>query len=158
MWLPGAGVGREDLTAKNVVRLTHHPEQRRRTKVAKILFCALRALCVLCTIIVQSFRGSRKFSADLNSNTGIYSRQGAKYAKFGEKRRIVYQKSFTVIVRPLRPWRPFDFAQDMLCARYSEFRLRPCRAVLFVVESLLPCSCGFAAPGESLLKQWTCLI
>ena len=38
---------------------------------------------------------------------------------------------FTVIFRPLRPLRPFDFAQDMLCARESEFRLRLCRARLF---------------------------
>jgi hypothetical protein len=39
----------------------------------------------LCITIVEKLRRSRKFSADLNSNTGIYSRQGAKYAKFGGK-------------------------------------------------------------------------
>jgi hypothetical protein len=27
---------------------------------------------------------------------------------------------FTIIFRPLRPLRPFDFAQDMLCGRYSD--------------------------------------
>ena len=45
-----------------------------------------RLRAALYTTIVQNFRGSRKFSADLNSNTGIYSRQGAKYAKFGGER------------------------------------------------------------------------
>jgi hypothetical protein len=37
---------------------------------------------------------------------------------------------FTIIFRPLRPLRPFDFAQDMLCGRYSD-----------------SFGCGFAALG-----------
>ena len=36
-----------------------------------------------CTTMLESLRGSRKFSGDLEySNTGIDSRQGAKHAKF----------------------------------------------------------------------------
>jgi hypothetical protein len=42
---------------------------------------------------------------------------------------------FTVIFRPLRPLRPFDFAQDTLCARYPSF------------------GCGFAALGPLWLIQ-----
>jgi len=33
-----------------------------------------------------------------------------------------------ISVPPWRPLCPFDVAQGMLCARYSEFRLRLCRA------------------------------
>ena len=50
--------------------------------------------------------------------------QRRKDAKFGGKRQIFLRKIFTRFFRPLRPWRPFDVAQDMLCERYSEFRLR----------------------------------
>jgi len=42
----------------------------------------------------------------------------------------------TRILRPLRPSRPFDFAQDMLCERYSELPLRLRRAGTFVVTCL----------------------
>src|SRR4029077_3585281 len=67
------------------------------------------------------FRGLRKFFIELKySNRRIDSRQGAKHAKFGGERRIIWEKFFTVILRPLRPCR--------LCARYSEFWLRLCRA------------------------------
>ena len=52
---------------------------------------------------------------------------------------------FTVIFRPLRPLRPFDFAsQDMLCERNSEFRLRLCRARPFMVRP----SPGFGISGD----------
>ena len=33
---------------------------------------------------------------------------------------MISKNLFTVIFRPLRPLRPFDLAQDMLCGRYSE--------------------------------------
>jgi hypothetical protein len=46
----------------------------------------------LCIVIVERFRGGRKFSVDLEcSNTRIDSRQGAKYAKFGTERLIILQ-------------------------------------------------------------------
>jgi len=45
---------------------------------------------------------------------------------------------FTRNLRPLRPWRPFDVAQDMLCGRYSEIRLRLRLAVNFVVKRKTP--------------------
>ena len=80
--------------------------------------------------MLESFRGLRKFSGNLKySNAGIASRQGAKHAKFGRERLVILQTIFTIFLRPLRPWR--------LCARYSEFRLRLSRAMLFVVNNLI---------------------
>jgi hypothetical protein len=38
--------------------------------------------------------------------------------------------------RPLRPWRSFDFTQDMLCERYSEIRLRATAPSSFTVNTL----------------------
>ena len=54
---------------------------------------------------------------------------------------MILKKLFIIILRSLRPlrrcsghaWRSFDSAQDMLCARYSEFRLWLCRARTFAV-------------------------
>ena len=43
--------------------------------------------CDLCTAITQILRSSRKFCVDLEcSNTGIDSRQGAKYPKFRNRK------------------------------------------------------------------------
>ena len=58
--------------------------------------------------------------------TRIYSRQVAKTPS---------SESFFLTFAPLRP---FDFAQDMLCARYSDFRLRLCRARLTDLHLLPP--------------------
>jgi hypothetical protein len=38
------------------------------------------------------------------------------------------------ILRPLRPWRPFDLAQDMLCGKYSEIQLQRRHAGALVVN------------------------
>jgi len=43
---------------------------------------------------------------------------------------------------PLRPLRPFDFAQDMLCGRYSELWLRLCRAGISTTNTPGPLLCG----------------
>jgi hypothetical protein len=58
---------------------------------------------------------------------GIASRKGAKHAKFGEKKYELYWGTFfKTIFRTLRLLR--------LCERYSEFRLRLCRAGNFVIS------------------------
>jgi hypothetical protein len=44
------------------------------------------------------------------------------------------QMIFTLNLRLLRPSRPFGYAQDILCGRYSEIRLRLARAGPFVVS------------------------
>jgi hypothetical protein len=36
---------------------------------------------------------------------------------------MILKNCLFFILRSLRPWRPFDLAQDMLCGRYSEFHL-----------------------------------
>jgi hypothetical protein len=46
-----------------------------------------------------------------------------KVAKLGAEGKIFSQMVFTIFLPPLRP---FDFAQDMLCGRHSEFPLRLC--------------------------------
>src|SRR5215475_10072132 len=50
----------------------------------------------------------------------LYSRQGAKHAKFRREKINYVEKMFIIIFRSLRPWR--------LCGRYSEFQLWLCGA------------------------------
>jgi len=122
-------------------------------------------------------RNWRKFSGNLECfNTGIDSRQGAKYAKFGIERYIILGTVFTIILRPWRPWRPFDklrtcFAGDIpgltgaRSAPYENFFaffapfavnfpvpnpfwLRLCRAKLFAVKSSDSESCFEVGHGS----------
>ena len=50
--------------------------------------------------------------------------QGNRLVPRRKARQVRLEELFTVFLRALRPWRPFDIAQDMLCARYSEVRLQ----------------------------------
>jgi len=72
---------------------------------------------------ILHYMGTSTFSEYTDSLIRICLPQRRKDAKFGGKRQIFLRKIFTCFLRPLRPWRPFDIAQGMLCGRYSEFRL-----------------------------------
>jgi hypothetical protein len=65
--------------------------------------------------------GERKFS-----NSEIYPAKAQRREVRRGKSKIL-TNYFHYFFRPLRPWR--------LCGRYSEFRLRLCRARLFVVKA-----------------------
>ena len=109
--------------------------------------------------LAQIFRG-RKFS-DLKIPPAKAQRRQVRRGKIN-----IFTNSFQHFFRPLRPlrlrsghaWRPFGRvypelsrrAQDMLCGRYSEFRLGRGRAVFsavkFFFSSLFGCS--YAALGS----------
>jgi hypothetical protein len=60
--------------------------------VVRVLFPSARSASVMTINRIQILRSSRKFCVDLEySNTGIDSRQGAKYAKFRSERLIILQ-------------------------------------------------------------------
>ena len=92
-----------------------------------------------CTAIAANLRGARKFFGDLEcSNLGIDSRQACpeshrRGAKTLSSDLLSFRPQGEIFLRSLAfprddghrpvtfaPWRPFDFAQDMLCGRYSE--------------------------------------
>ena len=57
---------------------------------------------------------------------------------------------FTFFLRPLRPLRPFDVAQDMLCGRYSDSLVAALPRWVVRGDPLFSFGCGFAALGSVL--------
>jgi len=120
-----------ELTTKGAVRQSLDQIRKKvfttkDTKSTKFGVLIIRTLRVLCIAVVECFRGSRKFSSYKISDSAAlgsgYELIGARSAPYENLRDLLILRG-EISVPPLRPLRPFDFAQDMLCARYSEFRL-----------------------------------
>ena len=93
--------------------------------VRSIVSLFLSYLRALRTTMLENFRGLRKFSASQRlSDSDIPAKAQGRQVR--RERQIFSRMVFAIILRTLRTWR--------LCGRYSEFRVRLCRAGLSVVK------------------------